>query len=111
MKSKIKECSLRGYQQPSGHSTETPKGLTSLVAQVVQYIELLEQPLRSSDRARAGYGSTVVKSVAFFTSPMLLATPRSRRIYPCFSRTLRWYWTTEDELIAQPSTISLTDGA
>ncbi len=34
MESKIKECPLRSYQQSSGHSTETPKELTSLVAGV-----------------------------------------------------------------------------
>ena len=34
MESKIKECLLRSYHQPSGHSTETPKGLISLVAGV-----------------------------------------------------------------------------
>jgi len=49
MESKIKECPLRGYKQPSGHSTGLPRGTTGLVAQVVQYIELLEKSLRLSN--------------------------------------------------------------
>ncbi len=34
MKGKIKERLPRSYQQPGGHPTETPKGLTDLVAEV-----------------------------------------------------------------------------
>jgi len=58
MTSTKKECPPRCLQQPSGHpaNPELPSGINNLVAQVVQYIELLGLRLRLLDLVRVPLG-------------------------------------------------------